>query len=336
MSLTPASADTRSTRDTGAPAADGPLRGGPPADERTLGFLRIRTVRGTAGTSVHEPGCGAVEPGLLLGFHSLGRALLLRRGTTEECGPDDLFVCDGGEPFALHEPEDFTLHLVRVPRRVLALGEDRVRALCDRPPFGDGAVAPLLLPLLRELVGAPEAYTPRTALRLAGGVAEWAALLAVENLDTGPRDPGARETGARDTGARETGARDGGPERHALVRRVRAHVDAQLWDRDLTPAAVAASQHISIRYLHKLFEDHHSTIGRWIQHRRLEEARRELARPGRDDTTVSAVARRWGFANATHFSRSFRAVYGMSPSDWRDHRTRVAGEEGRGGRGPKR
>ncbi|MEU9122294.1 helix-turn-helix domain-containing protein [Streptomyces sp. NPDC048506] len=47
-----------------------------------------------------------------------------------------------------------------------------------------------------------------------------------------------------------------------------------------------------------------------------------MARPGRNDTPVSAVARRWGFANATHFSHSFRAAYGVSPSDWRDDRPR--------------
>jgi AraC-like DNA-binding protein len=114
-----------------------------------------------------------------------------------------------------------------------------------------------------------------------------------------------------------------------MVRRIRAHIDARLWDRELTPVTVAAAQHISIRYLHKLFEGQGSTIGRWIQHRRLEEARRELARPGRSDTTVAAVARRWGFANATHFSRCFRAEYGMPPSDWRDRRTRLSPQPGK-------
>ncbi|MFF3516951.1 helix-turn-helix domain-containing protein [Streptomyces sp. NPDC002573] len=277
-----------------------------------LGFLRIDTVGGAARTYVHEPDDGAREPCLVLGIHTAGRAVLVRRGAGAACGPDDLFVCDGEEPFTLHEPVDFALHLVRIPRRVLALTDHGIRALCARAPFSDGAVAPLLVPLLRQLVGAPYAYPPRTALHLAGSVAEWVALLAVEDGDAGPQD---HEEG-------DGAEAEGGQERDALVRRVRAHVDANLWDRGLTPASVATAQHISIRYLHKLFEDHDSTVGRWIQHRRLEEARRELARPGRDDTTVSAVARRWGFANATHFSRSFRARYGVSPSDWREDRTR--------------
>ncbi len=32
---------------------------------------------------------------------------------------------------------------------------------------------------------------------------------------------------------------------------------------------------------------------------------------------MTAVAHRWGFAGHAHFSRSFRAVYGHSPAEWR-------------------
>lgn len=38
----------------------------------------------------------------------------------------------------------------------------------------------------------------------------------------------------------------------------------------------------------------------------------------RGGRTIAAVANRWGFMSATHFSRVFRAAYGMSPSEWRD------------------
>jgi AraC-like DNA-binding protein len=43
-------------------------------------------------------------------------------------------------------------------------------------------------------------------------------------------------------------------------------------------------------------------------------------------TTVAAIARRWGFADPTHFSRVFRAAYGMSPREWRaSHRRQPRG-----------
>ncbi|MBC2908005.1 helix-turn-helix domain-containing protein [Streptomyces cupreus] len=266
----------------------------PTTQDRTLGFLTVTTVRGEAQTVAHHPD----DDHLVIGLHTEGRATLVRKGTAEPCRSGELFVCEG--PFSLHESEDFTLHLVRLPRRALALTDRQAQALTGRAPSAEGPVAPLLGAVLRQLTGV---RSERAALQLASSVAELVVLLV--DADPGPQEHG--------------------DDREALVRRVRAHVDARLWDRQLTPASVAAAQHISIRYLHKLFEGEGSTIGRWIQHRRLEEARRELARPGRNDITVSAVARRWGFASATHFSRSFRAAYGMSPSDWRDGRIRPSG-----------
>ncbi|NEA02851.1 AraC family transcriptional regulator, partial [Streptomyces sp. SID10116] len=291
-----------------------PATGGT-AGPRTLGFLHIHTFRGAAHPIRHVPDADAVaDPYILLGLHTRGRATLVGpdRDHTETCLPGDVFLRDGARGFTLEETEDFELHLVRVPRRALALTDQQVHDLAGRPPFADGTVAPLLGPLLCDIAGGltsagpaaqPGSPSPpsRTALRSAGTVADLVALLAVEDVDPDPREDG--------------------QDREVLVRRLHAYVDANLRDRNLTPATVAEAQHISIRYLHKLFEGRGSTVGRWIQHRRLEEARRELARPARDDITVAAVARRWGFASATHFSRSFRAAYGMSPSAWRDGRT---------------
>ncbi|MFF7653109.1 helix-turn-helix transcriptional regulator [Streptomyces sp. NPDC007983] len=71
-----------------------------------------------------------------------------------------------------------------------------------------------------------------------------------------------------------------------------------------------------MRYLHKLFQEQRTTVGRWIRQRRLEECRKELARGGRSSRTVAAVAQHWGFISPAHFSRVFRAAYGMSPREW--------------------
>ena len=40
-------------------------------------------------------------------------------------------------------------------------------------------------------------------------------------------------------------------------------------------------------------------------------------RSSRRQTTVSTIASRWGFADAGHFSRSFRKTYGVTPSEYR-------------------
>ena len=67
--------------------------------------------------------------------------------------------------------------------------------------------------------------------------------------------------------------------------------------------------------------------GRRVRQRRLERCRRDLLDPASAARPVSVVAARWGLVNAAHFSRAFRAAYGLSPVEYRA----MAG----GGSGPR-
>jgi AraC-like DNA-binding protein len=85
----------------------------------------------------------------------------------------------------------------------------------------------------------------------------------------------------------------------------------------LSPGSIAASHHISLRLLHKLFEEQGTSVGRWIRERRLERCRRDLLDPALDDMPASAIAFTWGFADAAHFTRVFREAYGHPPGEYR-------------------
>jgi len=102
-----------------------------------------------------------------------------------------------------------------------------------------------------------------------------------------------------------------------LLARIKSHIDANLADPGLTPRAVAERHYISVRQLHKLFEDEQLTVGRWIRHRRLDRCRAELADPALAGEPVRAIAARWGMANASHFAHAFRLAYGCSPQEYR-------------------
>lgn len=103
-----------------------------------------------------------------------------------------------------------------------------------------------------------------------------------------------------------------------LLPEVRSWIEARLHDPRLTPSDVAAAHAISVRTLHALFEPTGESLGGFLRRRRLERARDELlARP---DATVTQVAFRWGFRSAAHFSRAFRAAFGVSPSELRVER----------------
>ncbi|MGP3916911.1 AraC-like ligand-binding domain-containing protein [Nonomuraea sp. 10N515B] len=102
-----------------------------------------------------------------------------------------------------------------------------------------------------------------------------------------------------------------------LMLRVESFVEQRLGDPDLTPAAVAAAHHMSLRTLYKLFESHERSVAGLIRARRVERCRRDLTDPAQAGIPVSAIGARWGFHDPTRFSRVFRAAYGMPPGEYR-------------------
>ena len=103
----------------------------------------------------------------------------------------------------------------------------------------------------------------------------------------------------------------------ALLQRSHAFVEQRLGDPELTPATIAGAHYISVRYLYRLFEGEPAGVAGWVRQRRLERCRRDLLDPALAARPVSAIAARWGLANASHFSRAFRAAYGLSPVEYR-------------------
>ena len=103
----------------------------------------------------------------------------------------------------------------------------------------------------------------------------------------------------------------------AIVHHVYRFIETHLSDPELSPATVAAAHHISLRYLYKLFALEDPTVARLIQQRRLERCRHDLMDAAQATKPVSAIAARWGLANPGHFSKLFRAAYGMTPTEFR-------------------
>jgi AraC-like DNA-binding protein len=110
----------------------------------------------------------------------------------------------------------------------------------------------------------------------------------------------------------------------ALFTRICATVEERLTDPELRPPMIAAAHGISLRTLHTIFAENGETVGGWIRRRRLERSRDELLRP--NCVSITAMAFRWGFTDSAHFSRAFKAEYGLSPRDLRVAATGRTGE----------
>lgn len=104
----------------------------------------------------------------------------------------------------------------------------------------------------------------------------------------------------------------------ALVRtKVRAAIEANLWNPRLAPAAAAQAAGVSIRYANAVLEEEGTSLMQLIQNRRLERCRQALADPTQAHRKISEIAYGWGFSDMSHFGRKFRAAYGSSPREYR-------------------
>jgi AraC family transcriptional activator of tynA and feaB len=83
---------------------------------------------------------------------------------------------------------------------------------------------------------------------------------------------------------------------------------------DLSPSAIAIAHNMSLRSVHRLFEETGETVSSFIRIRRLAQARMDLAAT---DDAITEIAARWRFYDASHFTRAFRAQYGLAPSHYR-------------------
>lgn len=105
--------------------------------------------------------------------------------------------------------------------------------------------------------------------------------------------------------------------RYLLRRRIFDFVESNLADPTLAPKTIAAHARISLSYLYSLFNDDDTTVGQFLQFKRLQRAYELLVADPRGRVTIAEIAYQVGFKNVSHFSRSFSQHFGMAPRDAR-------------------
>ncbi|MFJ3792297.1 helix-turn-helix domain-containing protein [Kitasatospora sp. NPDC090091] len=273
-----------------------------------LGALQVSLVQAGPQRVVRSGGLIARggEDHVTLALQHRGTARLVQDGRQVLLRPGTFAVSDAGRPFSKELAEPFSFTAFHWPRAAVGVSDEELRELTATDFGAEGGTAALVAAHLGRLARAVGALDPQTAVRLAATALDLLAVLAQERRG---RPPGAEPSEAA----------------LALLARIKDHILRRLGDPGLDPEQIAAAHHLSVRYLHKLFQCEGITVGRWIQRQRLAMCRRDLARPTARPVTVAAVAGRWGFVSASHFSRSFRAAYGVSPREWQAG-ARVAAE----------
>ena len=105
--------------------------------------------------------------------------------------------------------------------------------------------------------------------------------------------------------------------RASWKRRILQYIDNNLCNPELSNQRIADAQQISVRYLHKLFEDDEETVHALILNKRLERAHQLLSDPAYGSHNIDQIAYSAGFVSAANFCRAFKKRYGVRPSDVR-------------------
>ncbi|WP_343594276.1 helix-turn-helix domain-containing protein [Paracidovorax wautersii] len=114
--------------------------------------------------------------------------------------------------------------------------------------------------------------------------------------------------------------RDRLPVRDAFRLAVETYIRDHLEEPSLGPDMLASRFKVSRRTLYGLFESEPLSVSGLIRELRLQRSARDLLCPAHPG--VLAVALRWGFSDASHFSRLFKRRFGACP------RAFAAGEHG--------
>ncbi|MFD4688872.1 helix-turn-helix domain-containing protein [Streptomyces sp. NPDC058463] len=267
-----------------------------------VGPLTVCSVRANATTVRRTPALARddMEPSVFVGLQVTGSSVVVQDGREAVLQPGDLVLYDTTRPYSLLNRDGIHQHYFRIPHAELALPTrllERSTAVLfsRRDPLAD-----LTATCLRRIARrqARPAASPGHGLDAAGrpGIELLRALITARVGDHRAAFQASDET---------------------LYLRVMDYVRAHLGDHDLTPARVAAYHHVSLRQLYKVLSRNGVHLGDWVRSQRLERCRAELVAPWAGHRSIAAVGYRWGFPNASHFSRAFKGAFGITPSDWR-------------------
>lgn len=99
----------------------------------------------------------------------------------------------------------------------------------------------------------------------------------------------------------------------ATVRRAAAFIEAHP-DEPVTPADIARAAHVTVRAVQLAFRRHLDTTPMaYLRRVRLDRAHADLQSSEAENTTVTAIAARWGFGQPSRFAAAYRAAYGRAP-----------------------
>ncbi|MER6693577.1 helix-turn-helix domain-containing protein [Streptomyces minutiscleroticus] len=216
-------------------------------------------------------------------------------------GPYDMHIVDSSRPFDIHVVDSLTparMVGIEVPKALLPLPPRAIERLLARKLSTQEGMGALLAGFLTELVKDTAPYGPTDGPRLQTIIVDLLSAVLAHQIDA-------------------DGILSPDTHRRTKILQIQSFIQRHLRDPNLSPSTVATAHHMSLSYLHRLFQDDGITVSAWIRRQRLERIRRDLTEPALFSISVQRIAAQWGMTSYPHFSRIFRATYGLPPKDYR-------------------
>jgi AraC-like DNA-binding protein len=222
--------------------------------------------------------------------HHLGRAINLG------CGEG--VILTGAEPASFGGPDQKSVNLLRVPKRLLSPFVTDLEATYGRSIPANNPALQLLVGYLRLLEEAGTYTVPELRRQAVTHIHDLIALTIGAIRD-------AAEI-AESRGARA-----------ARLRAIKQDVANRLDQPDLSLTTIAARHRLKLRWVQRMFESEGTTFTEYVLSQRLLRAHRLLTDPCRTCLKISTIALDVGFADLSYFNRTFRRCYGTTPSELR-------------------
>jgi AraC-like DNA-binding protein len=107
----------------------------------------------------------------------------------------------------------------------------------------------------------------------------------------------------------------------AMFLRACRMIAREFGDPDLRPLRIARALHISTRTLDRIFAEQGESVMQRIFEERVGRTATLLASPAAAHRSITEIAFACGFHDSAHFTRTFAARMGMTPSRWRKERS---------------
>lgn len=267
----------------------------------SLATLELSRVTATAQSVQRTPSliARAAADYFLVSIQTSGTGRIVQDDRTADLRPGDFALYDSTRPYELTFDGPFQQYVLMLPGPSLRSQLRDAPDLTARGVRGSRGAGHLMIEMIRTLATDIAVLEPAAAAAVAQSV-EHIVVAGLSSLSGSVRSRSVPE-----------------PMLQARREQVRAHVRTRLRDPGLTVGAIAAALHTSVSTLHRAFAGEPCSLAEWIWGQRLDAVRADLCAPALAHRTIGDLAFSWGFVDASHFSRAFRARFGRTAREVR-------------------